>query len=255
MLGMRRLSTLASRGALTPMELLAKYGVGTLTLPLGLVFGWTDVKPKCQGVLTYFGKFQKTYDTGLVCVPWIIGASLTEVYVGPDTFKLENMRVLDARGNPLITSIVVHCHISDVASFFLVYQRNLQIVKNRAEIVLRECISKYTYDELIAGQAVNDALQQALQTALDDAGVQIDSFSIGELQYAPEIAASMLVKQQAQAYVTAKQHVVEGVILTVKDVLKEFPDLSREAQEKLVVNLVPVLASGQSVQSVITVNQ
>lgn len=63
----------------------------------------------------------------------------------------------------------------------------------------------------------------------------------------------MLAKQQAEAYVKAREHISEAAISITKKVLdstKE-PNLSKNAIDQLVVNLTTVLCSQSGTQPVI----
>ena len=57
---------------------------------------------------------------------------------------------------------------------------------------------------------VRKEICQLLQAKASIAGIHVLNFEFKELSYAPEIAASMLVRQQAEAMLEARQVVVEG---------------------------------------------
>ena len=55
----------------------------------------------------------------------------------------------------------------------------------------------------------------ALQKKADICGAKVLSYELADLQYAPEIAQGMLVRQQAQALLDARKVIVDGAISIV----------------------------------------
>ena len=79
---------------------------------------------------------------------------------------------------------------------------------------------------------------------------------ISHLAYAPEIAAAMLQRQQAQAVVAARTKIVEGAVGMVQmalDHLKqdEVIELDEERKAAMVSNLLVVLCGDRSTQPVV----
>ena len=76
------------------------------------------------------------------------------------------------------------------------------------------------------------------------------------MNYAPEIAQQMLIKQQADAYVKAKEAIVESSVSIVEEVLERMKplNLSSATQDKMVLNLLTVIASGNSTQPTLPLN-
>ena len=52
---------------------------------------------------------------------------------------------------------------------------------------------------------MRNEMKDTLQLRLNAAGVYVISFDLTDLSYSPEIAAAMLVRQQAQAMITARK--------------------------------------------------
>ena len=80
------------------------------------------------------------------------------------------------------------------------------------ESALRGLASRHPYDSAdheisLRGNTVgiSEQLQQDIQERLDKAGVEVTEARISHLAYAPEIAAVMLRRQQAQAVVAARK--------------------------------------------------
>ena len=82
------------------------------------------------------------------------------------------------------------------------------------------------------------------------------SVQLADLNYAPEIAQQMLIKQQADAYVKAKEAIVESSVSIVEEVLERMKplNLSSATQDKMVLNLLTVIASGNSTQPTLPLN-
>ncbi len=79
---------------------------------------------------------------------------------------------------------------------------------------------------------------------------------INYLAYAPEIAAVMLRRQQADAIIAAREKIVDGAVGMVKMALKkladeEVVDLDDDKKAAMVSNLMVVLCSEEGTQPVI----
>jgi hypothetical protein len=76
---------------------------------------------------------------------------------------------------------------------------------------------------------------------------------INDLTYAPEIAQSMLMRQQAVAMVAARRTIVEGAVQIVTGAIGQMFNLGLNtdpaAAESLAANLMLVLCSGERVQT------
>jgi hypothetical protein len=99
-------------------------------------------------------------------------------------------------------------------------------------------------------------LQADIQERLDKAGVEVIEARISYLAYAPEIAAAMLQRQQAQAVVAARTLIVEGAVGMVQMALEhlsrdEIVDLDNDRRAAMVSNLLVVLCSDRGTQPVV----
>ena len=79
---------------------------------------------------------------------------------------------------------------------------------------------------------------------------------ISHLAYAPEIAAAMLQRQQAQAVVAARTKIVEGAVGMVEMALDHLSahaviELDDERRANMVSNLLVVLCSDRHTQPVV----
>ena len=88
------------------------------------------------------------------------------------------------------------------------------------------------------------------------AGLHVIEARINYLAYAPEIAAVMLRRQQADAIIGAREKIVEGAVSMVKIALDKLTDdhivtLDEERKAAMVSNLLVVLCSDEQVQPVV----
>ena len=140
-------------------------------------------------------------------------------------------------------------------------------VKVQADAALRQVAGNYNYDEnsnpdendvtLRSGaDEINDELTRTLNERLSIAGIEAIEARINYLAYAPEIAAVMLRRQQADAIIAAREKIVEGAVSMVKlalDHLKEegVVELDEERKAAMVSNLLVVLCSEDNAQPVV----
>jgi hypothetical protein len=131
---------------------------------------------------------------------------------------------------------------------------------------VRQVVSERWYDgdsegrESLRGDldAVARLLSESIDTHVGLAGLEIIEARISHLAYAPEIASAMLRRQQAEAIVAARIHIVEGAVGMVKlgierlesDGVARFSDADRI---RLVSNLMTVLVSDSETQPVLSV--
>ena len=87
------------------------------------------------------------------------------------------------------------------------------------------------------------------------AGIEVIEARINNLNYAPEIAAVMLRRQQASAVVSAREKIVEGAVTMVRMALDRLQDenieLDEEKRAAMVSNMLVVLCSDESATPVI----
>jgi regulator of protease activity HflC (stomatin/prohibitin superfamily) len=99
-------------------------------------------------------------------------------------------------------------------------------------------------------------LHEELQTHLRRAGVEVLRTQLRRLAYAPEIAADMLRRQQAEAVVAARRRIVEGAVGMVDHALellseRDIIQLDEERKAAMVSNLLVVLCGEARTQPVI----
>jgi hypothetical protein len=139
-------------------------------------------------------------------------------------------------------------------------------VRVQTDAAVRKLAGSYPYDNFDDEEAeltlrsgmddVNKALEAELTERLAIAGIEVMEARIGYLAYAPEIASSMLKRQQAVAIVAARKKIVEGAVGMVEDALEslaknnivEFDD---DKKATMASNLMVVLCGDKEATPVI----
>jgi regulator of protease activity HflC (stomatin/prohibitin superfamily) len=97
-----------------------------------------------------------------------------------------------------------------------------------------------------------------LQRLTADAGVEILQLRMNDLAYAPEIAQSMLLRQQASSMIAARRTLVEGATETVKSAVSRMDaagiELRGPARERFVASMMLVLTSGERVHTMMPID-
>jgi regulator of protease activity HflC (stomatin/prohibitin superfamily) len=106
------------------------------------------------------------------------------------------------------------------------------------------------------GKEINEILEQQLNERLSIAGIEVLEARINNLAYAPEIAAVMLRRQQADAIISAREKIVDGAVGMVKQALEKLSaeniiELDDEKKAAMVSNLLVVLCSEENVQPIV----
>ena len=188
---------------------------------------------------------------GLYCIN-PCGFEWRLVTVNNRAVELKAMKCADQAGNSILISGVITFRVvaAAVAVFDMIDVD--AYVHLQAQAVLKQVASQYkyiTYDNtasLITEQAhLGEHLRSHLQQLVSVGGVEVVTFQLSDLAYAPEIASAMLVRQQAQATLDARKMIVSGAVGIACDALAELaargkPIAPAEAS-KFVSNLVVVL--------------
>jgi len=135
----------------------------------------------------------------------------------------------------------------------------------QSDAALRQVAGCYAYDnpdtadELTLrsnADEINEKLVNTLNERLSMAGLHVTEARINYLAYAPEIAAVMLRRQQADAIIAAREKIVDGAVSMVKmalDKLKDegVVDLDEDRKAAMVSNLLVVLCGDEPAQPVV----
>jgi regulator of protease activity HflC (stomatin/prohibitin superfamily) len=172
-------------------------------------------------------------------------------------------KVNDRDGNPIEISAVVVWRVVNTAEALFEVDDFEDFVEVQSESALRNLASRHPYDShdhevSLRGNPddVCSQLEADIQERLDKAGVEVIESRISHLAYAPEIAAAMLQRQQAQAVVAARTKIVEGAVGMVEMALDQLAEqhiveLDDERRAAMVSNLLVVLCSDRHTQPVV----
>jgi len=182
-----------------------------------------------------------------------VGTELRRVSTARQTMDVQELKVVDARGNPIMISGNIAYQVYSVKKSRVDVVDAYSYVHRQAPMILRKVASRHSYDDLradLTGQ-VQDALKNSLQAVVADAGVKITQFDLTDLSYAPEIAQSMLVKQQAEAMIEARRLITGSAVTIACDAAKQVKtlghELSKETEDQLIKNVLTVICSHQGV--------
>ena len=253
------------------------------------LFGFTKLEPNEAVVMIFFGKYKGVLkDTGFFWVnPFMTKKrlSLRARNLNPDPIKVN-----DKVGNPVLIGLVLIWKLKDTyKAMFEIDSQTIaasvpgnagtthfsvskqmdafeKFVDVQSDAALRSIAGKYAYDSSLVsekevtlrsgGEEVSDDLEKELNNRLLMAGIEIVEARINYLAYAPEIAAVMLRRQQAEAIIAAREKIVEGAVTMVKMALDKIEDegiveLDSDKKAAMVSNLLVVLCADESAQPVL----
>ncbi|HKE82161.1 MAG TPA: SPFH domain-containing protein [Vicinamibacterales bacterium] len=230
---------------------------------LATMRGFFIVGPNEAKVLQLFGDYAGTAKT-----PGLRWAnpfySRRKISLRVRNFESSRLKVNDAEGNPIEIAAVVVWRVIETAEAVFEVDDYENYVRVQSEAALRNAATSYTYDSHEEGvvslrgstAVVADHLKQEVQQRLLKAGVEVLEARISHLAYAPEIAASMLQRQQAGAIIAARQRIVEGAVGMVEMALqslsqKQIVRLDEERKAAMVSNLLVVLCGERAPQPIV----
>ena len=230
-----------------------------------LLIGLMILEPNQARAMVFFGKYRGTFTrTGFF-------------WVNPFYSK---KKVSDRNGNPILVGLILVWKVEDV--YKAIFEIDTQtiaagntgimtalesFVRVQSDAALRQVAGNYAYDTLgmeqadtltlrSGGEAINCELVEKLNERLEMAGISVLEARINYLAYAPEIAAVMLRRQQAEAIISAREKIVEGAVSMVQMALKEINDkdiveLDEAKKAAMVSNLLVVLCADEAAQPVL----
>lgn len=225
-------------------------------LELLLLAGFIIVNPNNSKVMTLFGKYVGTisHDGFFWANPFYLKRNMS---LRARNFESDRLKVNDKRGNPIQIGVVLVWRVRDTFKAQFEVEDYMHFVKVQSDAAVRKLAGSFAYDHVddhdeitlrSSETEVNALLEKELQERLDLAGIEVLESRIGYLAYAPEIAAAMLKRQQAEAIVSARYKIVEGAIGMVEGAVKQLEEksivsLDSHEKAKLVSNLMVVLCS------------
>jgi len=179
-------------------------------------------------------------------------------------FETSQLKVNDREGNPIEFAAIVVWAVVDTAEAIFQVDNYENYIKVQSEAALRNLATAYPYDahedgvKSLRGNTAEVAahLRDEVQERLAVAGIEVKEVRISHLAYAPEIAASMLQRQQASAIVAARTRIVEGAVGMVEMALDRLAEkgtiqLDEERKAAMVCNLLVVLCGERAAQPVL----
>ncbi|SHI60967.1 SPFH domain-containing protein [Aquimarina spongiae] len=241
-----------------------------LFLLLGLLIiliikGFFIVNPNSSKVLVLFGAYKGTVrDNGFFWAnPFF---SRQKISLRARNFDSERVKVNDKIGNPIMINVILVWQVSDTYKSAFDVDNYEEFVKVQTDAAVRKLAGSYPYDNFDDEQAeftlrsgmdeVNEALENEITERLAIAGIKVMEARIGYLAYAPEIASSMLKRQQAVAIVAARKKIVEGAVGMVEDALHKLStddiiDFDDDKKASMVSNLMVVLCGDKEAVPVV----
>lgn len=183
------------------------------------------------------------------------------------TLTLNNdiQKVNDEIGNPIMIGVVVIWKVINPTKAVFNVDNYKTYLSIQCDTALRNVARLYPYDvndasdeKTLRGssQEVADKLKEELQSRVIVAGLEVCEVRITHLAYAPEIAAAMLQRQQAEAIIAARKKIVEGAVGMVEMALNslnenEIVKLDDDKKAAMVSNLLVVLCGNKDAQPIV----
>jgi regulator of protease activity HflC (stomatin/prohibitin superfamily) len=238
---------------------------GVLTGVIGFVLigGFFTLQPNEAAVFTLFGAYRGTARQNgfLWANPFY---RKLKISLRARNLNGDKLKVNDKRGNPVEIAVVIVWRVHDTAQAVFDVDSYESFIRIQSESCVRHIASTYFYDDgepneiTLRGGGVDvaAALAKELQDRLARAGIGIEEARLTHLAYAPEIAQTMLRRQQAEAVIAARQKIVSGAVGMVEMALRELSEkgvvkLDEERKAAMVSNLLVVLCSESQAQPVL----
>jgi regulator of protease activity HflC (stomatin/prohibitin superfamily) len=228
-----------------------------------ILCGLYSLQQNESAAITLFGNYKGTdKKPGLRwVVPWY---SRKKISLRVRNVTSQTLKVNDKKGNPIEIAAVVVWRVVDTAQALLDVDNYETFVNIQIETSLREITSHFAYDHgegeeptlRADGVKVGEMLAERLQERVAVAGLAVDEARLSHLAYAPEIASSMLRRQQAEAVLEARAKIVTGAVSMVESALlqlseRKIVELDDERKAAMVSNLLVVLCADREAQPVV----
>lgn len=253
-----------------------------LVLSIIMCCGFIMLEPNEARVLLFFGNYKGTfYNTGFWWVNPFMSAK--KLSLRARNLNVNPIKVNDKAGNPILIGLVLVWKIKQDGAYKAVFEidspevvtgaatSRMNVLENfvavQSDSALRQVAGMYAYDEnsnnsseeitlRSGGEEINEKLKDELNARLSMAGIEVMEARLNYLAYAPEIAAAMLRRQQADAIISAREKIVEGAVSMVKIALERLStedvvELDEERKAAMVSNLLVVLCADEAAQPVV----
>ena len=252
-----------------------------IAVALVTLFGLMVIEPNQARVMVFFGKYRgNLLQEGFWWVnPFM---SVKKISLRARNLNAAPIKVNDKMGNPIMIGLVLVWKVKASEIYKAVFNIDAQeqiastsetrmdalanFVTVQSDAALRQVAGCYAYDNnaIANGELslrsnaaeINEQLEQRLAERLNMAGIEVVEARINYLAYAPEIAAVMLRRQQADAIISAREKIVEGAVSMVKMAIDQLAEnnvveLDEERKAAMVSNLLVVLCSDESAQPIV----
>lgn len=259
-------------------------GIVVIICSLICLGGFMLLEPNEARVMVFFGEYRGTfYETGLWWVNPVMSAK--QISIRARNLNVDPIKVNDKMGNPIMIGLVLVWKIKRDDIYKAVFEidaastvtgqsvsanARMNILENfvgvQSDAALRQVAGCYAYDnngvaddELTlrsSSEEINEQLENKLNERLTMAGIEVVEARINYLAYAPEIAAVMLRRQQADAIISAREKIVEGAVTMVSMALdrlgaEKIVELDEERKAAMVTNLLVVLCADEAAQPIV----
>jgi len=262
-----------------PTPLMLVVGAPILVLAeLWMLLGLYMLQPNQAAILTLFGAYRGTdRRTGLRWANPFYAKH--KISVRAHNFNSEKLKVNDLRGNPIEIAAAIVWRVRDTARARFDVEDFEAYVLTQAEAAVRHLASTFAYDNLddpghapareasaaapprevtlrSSTDEVAHALREELSVRFALAGIEVVDAKLTHLAYAPEIAGTMLRRQQAEAVIAARTKIVHGAVGMVELALNGLSErglvaLDDERKAAMVSNLLVVLCSDRDATPVV----
>lgn len=277
------------------MDWIAVVAIFVILFSLISLIGLKVIEPNQARVLVFFGKYRGNFmQEGFWWVnPFM---TVKKISLRARNLNADPIKVNDKMGNPIMIGLVLVWKVKANEIYKAVFNidapkqatttktSNGQVditvatasdtrmdalanfVSVQSDAALRQVAGNYAYDNNSTAEGelslrsnadeINEQLEEKLSERLDLAGIEVVEARINYLAYAPEIAAVMLRRQQADAIIAAREKIVEGAVSMVKMAIdqlaeNEVVELDEERKAAMVSNLLVVLCGDESAQPVV----
>lgn len=277
------------------MDWIAVVAIFVILFSLISLIGLKVIEPNQARVLVFFGKYRGNFmQEGFWWVnPFM---TVKKISLRARNLNADPIKVNDKMGNPIMIGLVLVWKVKANEIYKAVFNidapkqatttktSNGQVditvatasdtrmdalanfVSVQSDAALRQVAGNYAYDNNSTAEGelslrsnadeINEQLEEKLSERLDMAGIEVVEARINYLAYAPEIAAVMLRRQQADAIIAAREKIVEGAVSMVKMAIdqlaeNEVVELDEERKAAMVSNLLVVLCGDESAQPVV----
>lgn len=221
-----------------------------------------SVKENHSAICTLFGKYIGHKTTGLTWIPF--PCKVREYYRGNITSKFTKMHLTDSISNPIIIDSFIVYNINNPLNFALnLYDyddKENDLLDNWFEDNIRQIVSLYSYDELTKNNKKTEIINKVIDKINNDSkanefGIKINQFGLLQINYTPEIAHNMLLKQKALITIESRKQLIEANVSLIKDVCQQLHnELNCDTTRTIASGLSLAIIGTQQPTNVLNIN-